>query len=80
MKSINSTLTSLAPVIHSIAEREYAMCWMLSGIGDVTPQTVGEKGVNQERIDECYQGFYKLLPLSLTDALYTGKPPVLPDP
>ena len=77
VKIVNSTVTALAPVLHSIAERQYAMCWMLSDLPDVTPQVPGEKGVQQERMNECYQAFFTFSQFR-PDDLYSAKAPVMP--
>lgn len=52
VNGINGTLGNLAPIIHSIAQREYATCYHASNTDSLITMSV------KERLDACYGGYY----------------------
>jgi len=67
--AVKAQIDKLMPLVHSIAQREYAMCWMLTTVSAVSSATP------QQRMDQCYHGYFKFAGLFRPNDLYSDPGP-----
>lgn len=76
VKALNTTVNGLVPIIHSTAERVYAICFNLGDSSGFPPaSSQNHIDPSSDFLDPCYAGFYQF-PTFRPDDLYTAPAPV----